>query len=136
MLACLILFLLFSKNRTLKAVVLLFVSNLSQFFVFAGKFIYFHSYWSMNGLIVTIPYKSFLLFSLFTATVTTYWKNLLSLFCGFLVAFVSLIRLGDFMYYPPPTMSTYFITFIIKIYWHNQKQIHCLSLTFLRIFDT
>ena len=74
--------------KTLKAIDLLFDSNFLQSSTgFAGNSIPFHSYWSIKGLIFYILCGYFLMFWWFNATVIAYWKQLLPLFCGFIVAF-------------------------------------------------
>ena len=72
MYACFISLSLFNENRKLSVIVLIFVSNRFQSFDIVGKFISFHSYWSMKGLNFAILCRIFPIHVWFSVTVTTY----------------------------------------------------------------
>ena len=87
MYACLICLVLCGTNKILRAIALLFCSNFFQSFESGGKSISFQLYWSVKGLMFGILWGLFAMFSRFNATVKAYWKQLSSLFCGFIVFF-------------------------------------------------
>ena len=77
---------------------LLFSSKFFQSFEYDGKSISFQLYWSVKDLIFNILGGSSFMFWKFNATVKVYWKQLLSLFFGFIVAFLFFIHSGESIY--------------------------------------
>ena len=84
--------------KILRAIVLIFCSNFFHSFIPAEKSMPFQLYWSIKGLIFDILSGWFSIFWWFNATVIAYWKHLLSLFLGFIVALLFNIHSGDFIY--------------------------------------
>ena len=71
--------------KILRAIVLLFRSNFFQSFIPAGKSTPSQLYWLIKCL-SDILFGWFSMFWWFNATAVEYWKHLLSLFFGFIVA--------------------------------------------------
>ena len=81
-------------DKILRAIILLFRSIFFQSFIPAGKSIPSQLYWLMKGSIFDI----LSMFWWFDTTVIEYWKHLLSLFFGFIVALLFITYSGDYMY--------------------------------------
>ena len=93
------LFFLCGMNQTFRATDLLLFFNLSPFFCVWKKNLFFHSYWFIKGRIFNIlSLQIFFICLWFTATFIAYWKQLSSIFLGFVVAFSLLVYLQEFMY--------------------------------------
>ena len=103
---------LYGTNKILRAVVLLFYSNFFQSSECDGKPNYLQLYWSIKGLIFDILWGLFLMFWWFIATAKAYWKQL-SLFSGFIVAFLFFKNLGESMY-DPPLFKPIFLKVVIQ----------------------
>ena len=78
-----------------RAIDLLFNSSFSQC---DGKLISFQLHWSIEALTFDILYEPFTIFLWFNATITAYWKYLLSLFLGFIVDFLFFNHSGESIY--------------------------------------
>ena len=89
-----IVFVLRGIDKILRAIILLFRSVFFQSFIPAGKSIPSQLYWLMKGSIFDI----LSMFWWFNTTVIEYWKHLLSLFFGFIVALLFITYSGDYMY--------------------------------------
>ena len=96
-----------------RAIDLLFNSSFFQSFLCNGKLISFQLYWSIEGLIFDILYESFTIFLWFNATVTAYWKNLLSLFLEFIVDFCFL-TIQENLYMTHLYLDLYFIKIVMQ----------------------
>ena len=93
---------LYGTNKILRGIDLSFDSNFSKsFFSFDGKFIPFQSYWSIKGLRLDILSGWFLTCLWFNAAIVAYWKQLSSLFLGYIVAFLFFNHFGESIYYDP-----------------------------------
>ena len=84
---CLISFSYCDTNKTLSAIHLLLVSSFLQSFACAGKSMAFHSHWFMKEWIFFILCGYLPICSWFSAIVIASWKQFLTSFFGFIVAF-------------------------------------------------
>ena len=112
MYACLICLILYSTNKILRAIVLLFYLNFFQSFKCDGNSIPFQLYWSIKGLIFDILWGSFLILSWFNATVIAYLKHSLPIFwiyCCFLLFYPT-----RRIYIWSTSIQTYFMKTIIS----------------------
>ena len=115
-------------NKILREVVLLFYSNFFQSFECDGKYISFQLYWSMKGLIFDILWRLF-----FNVLMKAYWKQLSSLFFGFIVAFLFFNHLGQSIYDPPLFKSFFEGDNTINQYYQEQSRFLSLVLLFFLI---
>ena len=105
-------FIIFNKKKTLRANWFVIYFKLFGSLCYRWKIHFFHSYWLKNGLTFDILFGLFLIFSWSSATVIAYWKQLSSLFSGFIVVFIfySVKRI----YVWSNAVQTYFTTFGIQ----------------------
>ena len=101
MYVCLISLALWGIYKTLKAIDLLFNSNIFQSFLCNETFISFQLYWLIKHLIFDILSGLFLIFWWVNATVRAYWKHFSSLFSRFIVVFLFFSYSGKSIYDPP-----------------------------------
>ena len=91
----------FLAYKILKGIVTLIFSNFFQSSSSDGNFIHSHLNFFIKGLISFILCGSFLISSWFNATVTAYWKHLLSYsLMGFIAPFLFFIQPGGFLFHP------------------------------------
>ena len=96
------------------------------------KSISFQLYWSIKGLIFGILWRLFAMFWWFNATVKAYWKQLSSLFCGFIVAFLFFDHSGRSTY-DPLSFSNLLFEGGNTINQYYQEQTCFLSLVLLNL---
>ena len=102
MYASLISSVLYGTNKILRAIVLLSNSNFFQSFCGCnGRSISFQLYWLIRGLIFDILCGSFWTFWKLNAMAKAYWKQLLSLFFGFILAFLFFSHFRESIYEHP-----------------------------------
>ena len=105
--ASLISLLLCGTNKTLRAIDLLFVSNLSQSLAYERVFLFFCTYWFVKRWICFIFCVFVLIYSWFSATVIPYCKQFFSVLFGLFVTSSFLSHLGESMYDPSSLRLSY-----------------------------
>ena len=136
MYAGLICLVLCGTNKILRTIVLLFFSKFFHFFLpfeCDVKSFSFQLYWSMKGLICEILWGLFTIFWWYNATVKAYWKQLSSLFCGFIDGFYfPSIQENLYMIHSFSNLLFEGVNTIIQYY---QEQTRFFSLALLNFFD-